>query len=146
MNYCKKKDQFRAVRARINSKYPVYVFFRNNGELDSLNLPIYYCQDDMVKLNVHHKYYLVGKNAWEYDDDVLITLCDKCHTQIHKCSQVETFTFRSGIRVAMNYTPCARCGGVGYFPEYRKVENGVCFRCRGARYEELIIPAAPLTK
>ena len=38
----------------------------------------------------------------------------------------------------MNFTPCVRCNGMGYFPEYKKIENGICFRCRGARYEELI--------
>lgn len=132
------KEKFRAVRARIHSKYPVFVFFREDSELESLNLPIYYCQEDMVKLNVHHKYYLVGRNAWEYRDDALVTLCDRCHSQIHHNSIVETFIYRDGVKVAMNYTPCTRCGGVGYFPEYRKVENGICFRCRGNRYEELI--------
>ena len=132
------KGQFRVVRARIRSRYPVYIYFRDDSELDSLDLPIYYCQEDMVKLNVHHKYYLVGRNAWEYPDDALVTLCDRCHYQIHQNSIVEAFTYRGGIKVAMNYTPCTRCGGVGYFPEYRKVENGICFRCRGYRYEELI--------
>lgn len=31
------------------------------------------------QLDVHHKYYLMGKMAWEYDDIVLETLCTKCH-------------------------------------------------------------------
>ena len=133
------KARFRAVRARVRSKYPVYIFFREDSELDLLNLPVYYCQEDMVKLNVHHKYYLAGSMAWEYSDSVLITLCDRCHMQTHKCSNIETYTYnRDGVKVAMNYTPCTRCGGVGYFPEYRKIENGISFRCRGARYEELI--------
>lgn len=38
----------------------------------------------------------------------------------------------------MNFTPCKRCAGYGYFPEYKHVENGICFRCGGNRYEELI--------
>lgn len=28
---------------------------------------------------------------------------------------------------------CPRCGGTGYLPQYRHVENGICFKCRGAK-------------
>lgn len=36
-------------------------------------------------LHVHHKYYVLDKEPWEYPDDVLITLCDLCHrVQHHK--------------------------------------------------------------
>lgn len=137
-NYHQEKGKFKAVRARIHAKHPVYIFFKEEKELNSLNLPIYYCQEDMVKLNVHHKFYVIGRNAWEYSDDTLVTLCDRCHCNIHKCSDVKVYTTENGKQVTMNYTPCKRCGGVGYFPEYRKVENGICFRCRGNRFEELI--------
>lgn len=34
-------------------------------------------------LNVHHKYYLSGKMAWEYPSDALITLCETCHQATH---------------------------------------------------------------
>jgi len=34
-------------------------------------------------LKVHHIYYEPKKMAWEYDDESLITLCDKCHEEIH---------------------------------------------------------------
>ena len=30
-------------------------------------------------LHVHHKRYIKGLNPWEYDDDDLITLCERCH-------------------------------------------------------------------
>lgn len=47
-------------------------------------------------LQVHHKYYT--KNAdgsrpkpWEYPDDALITLCRKCHSEIHK-DKIKTYT------------------------------------------------------
>ena len=130
--------EYRVVRAHIPSKYPVYIYFKKEEELESINLPIYYFQEDNVKLNVHHKFYVLGRNAWEYEDSSLITLCDKCHSQIHLCTDVKVYTTENGLQIAMNYTPCSRCGGVGYFPEYRKVENGICFRCRGYRYEELI--------
>ena len=24
---------------------------------------------------------------------------------------------------------CPRCGGTGYLPQYRHIENGICFKC-----------------
>lgn len=29
--------------------------------------------------------------------------------------------------------PCYRCGGTGYLPEFKHVEGGICFRCRGRK-------------
>ncbi len=43
----------------------------------------------------------------------------------------------SGIEIGA-LKPCYRCHGTGYFPEYNHVEDGICFRCRGAKYEQLI--------
>lgn len=33
-------------------------------------------------LTVHHKHYKKGCKPWEYDDTILVTLCDSCHEQI----------------------------------------------------------------
>lgn len=38
------------------------------------------------KLNIHHIKYIRGRNAWEYDNSLLITLCYKCHSEIHNRS------------------------------------------------------------
>lgn len=35
------------------------------------------------KLNVHHIKYIKGLKAWEYNNKLLITLCDSCHKIIH---------------------------------------------------------------
>jgi hypothetical protein len=35
-------------------------------------------------------------------------------------------------------TPCLKCFGAGAFPEYNHIQNGICFRCNGAKYEEFI--------
>lgn len=35
------------------------------------------------KLVVHHKEYIEGKKAWEYPNELLITLCDECHAKFH---------------------------------------------------------------
>ena len=34
-------------------------------------------------LNVHHLYYAHFKMAWQYPNDALITLCNKCHKKWH---------------------------------------------------------------
>ena len=41
-----------------------------------------------VTLNVHHAYYEAGRAPWEYDPDVLNTLCEVCHTRIHHLQKV----------------------------------------------------------
>lgn len=35
-------------------------------------------------IQVHHIIYISGKMYWQYPNKLLITLCKKCHTQIHK--------------------------------------------------------------
>ena len=37
------------------------------------------CGDDKNELQVHHKIYIPDIQPWEYPNDVLITLCKKCH-------------------------------------------------------------------
>ncbi len=37
------------------------------------------CGKDDVTLNVHHSYYEKGLAPWEYPDDSLHCLCEKCH-------------------------------------------------------------------
>lgn len=39
----------------------------------------------------------------------------------------------------VHLTPCSRCGGTGYFQEYRHIDNGICFRCKGNRFEEFVV-------
>lgn len=88
-------------------------------------------------LHVHHKYYQNGKKPWEYRFDALITVCWKCHEEIHKGEPVPHYD-ESFKRIG-NLTPCSRCHGAGYFPEYLHIEEGICFRCRGAMYDEFFI-------
>lgn len=37
------------------------------------------CYDGESTLHVHHRRYLGGKDPWEYDNNLLITLCENCH-------------------------------------------------------------------
>ena len=41
-------------------------------------------KDEGTTLNVHHAYYEKGKKPWEYDDDMLVTVCSECHEGRHK--------------------------------------------------------------
>jgi hypothetical protein len=43
-----------------------------------------------IELTVHHKGYLNNKNAWEYIDKDLLTLCVKCHDYLHNRFEKES--------------------------------------------------------
>ncbi len=42
------------------------------------------CGDKENMLNVHHKRYVKGRMAWEYESSELQCLCRDCHTKSHK--------------------------------------------------------------
>lgn len=91
-----------------------------------------------VELQVHHKHYIEGRDPWEYYDSELVTLCGECHRAYHERYTVPFYIEINGEMHEVHREPCTRCHGAGYFPEYRHVEGGVCFRCWGQRYEESI--------
>lgn len=39
------------------------------------------CGDNKSTLHVHHKKYIFGRDPWEYENNMLITLCEFCHTR-----------------------------------------------------------------
>lgn len=43
----------------------------------------YFCGYLNKNNHVHHKRYIEGLKAWEYDDSELITVCRDCHRKIH---------------------------------------------------------------
>jgi hypothetical protein len=58
--------------------------------LEKLSLAGWECQNCGSKdkeLHVHHKQYFKGRNPWEYENDQLEVLCDKCHTVQHESLQ-----------------------------------------------------------
>lgn len=89
----------------------------------------------IFNLHVHHKYYKTSLMAWEYPDESLVTLCWDCHEELHKNTLIPIF---SEDEVEGYLTPCYRCYGAGEFPEFNHIQSGICFRCNGERYEELI--------
>ncbi|MGN6438511.1 MAG: HNH endonuclease [Agriterribacter sp.] len=38
-----------------------------------------YCSDQSTKLDIHHKYYITGKEPYEYPDEALVSACKPCH-------------------------------------------------------------------
>jgi len=93
--------------------------------------------DKPYNLQIHHKKYILNKLPWEYNNEDLITLCNYCHLDTHKNESIPIYNEENNL--ILDYNNCDRCGGTGYFPEYRHVENGVCFKCRGARFSIQII-------
>ena len=90
-----------------------------------------------IYLHVHHKYYILTRYPWDYNDSALITVCSDCHKKIHESQNIPVFKDES-LTENLKYTPCTRCSGQGVLPQYWHVSNGVCFRCGGAKYDELI--------
>ena len=41
------------------------------------------CGAKKTQLDVHHIRYISGREAWDYDDGDLVTLCHECHEEIH---------------------------------------------------------------
>ncbi|MBL6950694.1 MAG: hypothetical protein ISR57_08640 [Bacteroidales bacterium] len=85
-------------------------------------------------IHIHHKYYQKGKMAWEYPNDALITLCWSCHEELHQNKDIEVKD-ESGNIIGF-YKVCSRCHGAGWFPQYKHVENGICFKCEGSKFED----------
>ncbi len=42
------------------------------------------CKDDETELQVHHKEYIFGNEPWEYENELLVTLCSHCHEEIER--------------------------------------------------------------
>ena len=84
-------------------------------------------------LNIHHKYYQEGKMAWEYPDEALETLCWPCHENIHKNSVIDILDING--KLLSKREVCTRCYGAGWFPQYKHVESGICFKCNGSRFD-----------
>lgn len=94
--------------------------------------------DKPYSLHVYHKFYILEKQPWEYEDMALISLCNWCHWKFHENNAVIVYKKVEDQLVDMGFRPCYRCHGAGVFPEYAHIEKGICFRCKGKMYEELI--------
>lgn len=53
------------------------------------------CSLDKTQLQVHHVEYLPSFTPWEYPNDMLITLCETCHTKEQHRFRHENLLLRS---------------------------------------------------
>lgn len=86
-------------------------------------------------LHVHHRYYILGRDPWEYPDDALVALCEACHSNVHKASSVPYFLELNGDTFILQFDTCTKCNGAGWFPHWSHIDDGVCFQCHGTRYD-----------
>ena len=77
--------------------YNLIGFYKENIEGQSL-----------VDLNIHHKYYIDGNMAWEYEDDCLITLCANCHKATLSRPRLQRGCTRIAFATRLNAS-CSRC-------------------------------------
>tara|TARA_R110002096_G_scaffold434640_2_gene656971 strand:+ start:1442 stop:2092 length:651 start_codon:yes stop_codon:yes gene_type:complete len=101
-----------------NAKHQLICFTENISE-----------KDKFTDLNIHHKHYIIDKNAWEYNNDSLITLCEKCHKKEHQENTIPVYD--KEMNILFNAKICGKCEGSGYLPEFHYYENGICFKCYG---------------
>lgn len=89
-------------------------------------------------LHIHHSKYVVNIPPWEYPDSELKTLCNWCHLELHETQKIKCYKIVDGQLEPTSLTPCKKCSGVGILHQYLHVEDGLCFRCFGMKFEELI--------
>lgn len=46
------------------------------------------CKAEDKTIHVHHRFYIKGREPWEYDNDVFQVLCERCHNSHHKESEI----------------------------------------------------------
>jgi 5-methylcytosine-specific restriction endonuclease McrA len=84
------------------------------------------------RLHVHHTYYTIGANAWEYDNSALITLCSECHTNEHETVTIPILNDQGIPLEELNL--CPKCNGSGVIDEYHYHKDGICFTCGGEQF------------
>jgi hypothetical protein len=90
-------------------------------------------------LHLHHTYYVRNTLPWEYPDSCFKVVCEDCHSKIHKQQKILMFPDFS-LAHSEPIFPCDRCQGLGYLSQFYYMDNGICFKCKGAGFEELNLP------
>lgn len=67
------------------------------------NFMCQWCHETEMTLHVHHFIYESGKLPWEYNNLVLITLCDDCHSVAHLTIDPLLFKVLIGLRGRGNF-------------------------------------------
>ena len=61
---------------------------RRLERLDASGWECQNCGEKQVTLHVHHRRYVKGRMAWEYDDIELAVLCEECHESEHESHRI----------------------------------------------------------
>lgn len=112
------------------------IFLTLFGKYPKLHYPMVIDENPII-LHVHHKYYIDNKLPWEYKNDALITLCQICHQNLHDSTEIPVYEDEN-MTTKLNLKKCDRCNGSGYLNEFHYHQNGICFKCDGNKYLELI--------
>src|SRR5205823_6560097 len=88
-------------------------------------------------LQVHHLYYDLSLNPWEYPDTAVITLCNWCHSELHKISSIPVYKKVNNQRFEVEVSWCDECKGSGNKPQFWYKDNGICYGCRGRGFSEV---------
>jgi hypothetical protein len=117
-----------------------YTYTNHEGIIVTEKIPRLIITDKQYHLHVHHKHYVYNQLPWNYDNSVLITLCNWCHLEIH---QTETIVMYQDGSLTTNVVlvPCKRCDGAGWFAHFKHVQGGICFECNGKRFTRSLIDA-----
>lgn len=91
------------------------------------------CKRKNISNHVHHTYYVDDSLPWDIEPTGLITLCNDCHNKRHENSVIPVQPRRnsSATLATVKNLYCPHCHGSGYLPQFKHVENGICFKCRG---------------
>lgn len=41
-------------------------------------------------VHVHHRHYILGREIWDYPDELLVLVCKKCHGEEEQCAEIVT--------------------------------------------------------
>lgn len=89
-------------------------------------------------LNVHPKKYVFNILPWENCNIEFETYCSCCHIEMHKNEEIISYRLINKNLVPVKMSPCLKCLGKGELSQNNHIENAICDRCHGKRFEELI--------
>lgn len=87
---------------------------------------------NFLSLHVHHKCYRSDHQIWNQNNLEYITLCNICHDTIHRNQKIPFYDKHQNVTHFME--ACDRCNGSGHIDQYKHIQGGICFKCKGNCY------------
>lgn len=57
----------------------------------AFNFTFGHCWPVFPVMQVHHRKYIHGREAWDYSDEDLVTLCKRCHAKLHVTEKIPVY-------------------------------------------------------